>query len=183
MLPMLNNNPIQDSRSIFKAPKGYEQYANPLLPDYSRDALKAFIQKLSPYTSGSIDTLGQQARGGANIDNFRKSQMSEFQQNIIPQIMQQYGSFGSGRNSGLNNSIASATSQLGDNLATRREGTQQSAIDQLLGLQNQLFNTRPYEFGLQQKPQRTSFFSGSQGNPGGLENIASILKSILPMFF
>lgn len=177
---------MEDPSSLFKPPKGYQQYANPLLPDYSRDALKALIQKLSPMTSGAIDVLGQQARGGANIDQYRNSQMANFQSDIIPQILQQYGSFGSGRNSGLNNALASATGQLGQNLATRREGLQSDAISQLLGFNTQFLNMRPYEYGLKEIPEKKSkwmeFLGGSNGQKGGLENITNIITKILPFF-
>lgn len=180
---------MEDPSSMFRAPKGYSQYANPLLPDYSRDQLRSLVQKLSPLTSGAIDTLGQQAKGGANIDQYKNAQMAQFQTDIIPQIMQQYGSFGSGRNSGLNNALASASGQLGQNLATRREGMQSDAIAQLLGLNSQFLNTRTHEYGLQQKEQSAlSRFllgssgqgGGSNGQKGGLENIANILIKVLP---
>jgi hypothetical protein len=39
------------------APKGYQSVATPLMNQPSRDALKNYMQQISPLTTGAIQTL------------------------------------------------------------------------------------------------------------------------------
>ena len=159
---------------ITRSPKGYSSYANPLMNQFTQDHLRNLMQQISPHTTGAISQLGQMAGGQGDISNYKEQQMSDFQQNVLPQILQQFGSFGSGRGSGLNNALASATQGLGQNLEARREGLQSDAISQLLGLNSQLMGQRTHEYGLVQKPKSglSSFLSE------GVPNIAKILSSL-----
>lgn len=130
----------------------YRRISSPLLNDFSRDSLRSLMQQLSPYTTGAISQLGQQAIN-PNADEYRQASIDQFQQDDLPRILQQYGGFGSGKNSGLNNALALGAQNLGQNIASRREGMQNDAIRQLLGLQTQLINTRTDEYGFMPKKE------------------------------
>jgi hypothetical protein len=90
--------------------------------------------------------------------------------------LQQYGAFGSGKNSGLNNAVAASAQGLGQNLAARREGMQQDAISQLLGLNNSFMGMRDYEHGYLQRPESSTSKFLSKGLPA----IASLASNFIP---
>jgi hypothetical protein len=119
----------------------------------NRDLFRSGLQSASPYFSGSVDLLGQTALGRQNDQARTAKDISTFQQRDLPQILSTYGSFGSGRSSGLNNAIAGGVQGLGESLMARREDTQERALRDFLNLSQQLIGTRENEYGLMQKPR------------------------------
>jgi hypothetical protein len=91
------------------------------------------------------------------------------------------GGLGSGamsarRSSGFNNTVNQATSDFAQDLQARRQGLQQQAIRDLMGMSNDLLNQR--SFDLVRKPQKSGgFFSSLLGGSGGL--IGGALGSFL----
>jgi len=65
----------------------------------------------------------------------------QFQQEIIPDISEQFAGMGSGGSfgSGLNNSLARAGQELSTNLAGLRAGLKNNALQALQGMQSQAF--------------------------------------------
>jgi hypothetical protein len=133
--------------------EGYNRTAIPLMNEYSRDQLRNYMQQISPYTTGAIDTLGQRAGGQGGMDEYKKAMISRYQQEDLPSIMQQYGGQGSGRSSGMQNALAAGAQNLGQNLAARREDMQSQAIQQLLGLNSDFMNMKDYEHGFSEIPE------------------------------
>jgi len=160
--------------------KGYTPIQVPVGNDVGRQALRNQMQQVSPITTKAINSLSQlagfsdNANGADNgLQAYKQQQQNRFNQEIVPGILQR---FGGQRGSGLNNSLASASQGLGENLAARREDMQMNALQQLLGLNSQLMNTKDYEHGFLQDPE-----SGwSQFASKGLPAIASIVSDIMP---
>jgi hypothetical protein len=137
----------------YRSPRGYNTVATPLMNQQSRDILSGLMQKLSPYTSGSVDILGQQALGqGGGLGETKM--INDYKSKILPSILQNFGSFGSGENSGLNAALAQGSQGLAESLAERRENLQQSSIRDILGLNQSLLSMRPEEYSLQPKKQK-----------------------------
>jgi hypothetical protein len=75
------------------------------------------------------------------------------------------GSLGSRRSSGFQNAGSQAASQFAQQLQSQRQGLQQNAIKDLLGMSNQLLGQRPYETIL--TPKSGGFLQNLLGSLAG----------------
>lgn len=154
--------------------RGYRVATTPLMNQQSRDILSGLLQKLSPYTSGSVDVLGQQAlgQGGGLGEN---KMINDYKQNVLPSILQNFAGFGSGEGSGLNAALSQGAQGLGESLAARREDLQQNSIRDILGLNQSLLGMQPEEYSLQPKHQSSA--------GGKIEQILKLLSGSAGSFF
>jgi hypothetical protein len=155
--------------------RGYRVATTPLMNQQSRDILAGLLNKLSPYTSGAADALGQQALGeGGGLGETKM--INDYKSKILPSILQNFGGFGSGENSGLNAALSQGSQGLGESLAARRENLQQNSIRDILGLNQSLLGMQPEEFSLQ--PKKSTGLNGDR-----ISQILNILASAAGSFF
>lgn len=129
------------------------------------------VKRLQQFTPEQMQ-LFQQLMGGvgpglqgglSQLSNLAAGDQSQFEQLEAPALRQfgelqgnlasRFSGMGSGarRSSGFQNTMNSAASDLAERLQSQRLQLQQNAIQQLLGLSNQLLGQRPYEQFLQEK--------------------------------
>ena len=84
------------------------------------------------------------------------------------------GSLSSRRSSGFNNTMNQASSDFAQDLHSKRQGLQQQAIRDLMGLSNNLLGQRPYEQFLTPKSSWLDSLGGLGSLFGGLGKIGSL---------
>ncbi len=75
------------------------------------------------------------------------------------------GSMGNRRSSGFQNTTTAASSNFAQDLASRRQGLQRQAIQDLMGFSSSLLGQKPYERQLQEKQQKQAL--GGWGSVAG----------------
>lgn len=134
---------------LAKAPRGY---TNRQQQQFTPEQLKLF-QGLFSHV-GPESYLGKLAGGDESqfdqIEAPALRQFSGLQGNIASRFS---GAGIGGRNSsGFQNEMSGAASDFAQQLQSQRQGLQQNAIRDLMGMSSQLLGQRPYEQSLVQKP-------------------------------
>ena len=145
-----------------KAPSGYKafQQYTPEQMDLFQNAFN-FVGKdsyLNRLASGDEDIFNQ-------IEAPALRQFSGLQGNIASRFSKM--GMGARRSSGFQNTINNEASNFALQLQSQRQGLQQQAIQELMGLSNQLLGQRPY--GLVEKQNKPSFW---QSLVGGVAPVA-----------
>lgn len=140
-----------------KIPKGYK-YGQ--LQQFTPEQMQLFKQMFGQV--GPESYLSRLAGGDedmfAEMEAPAMRQFGQLQGNIASRFsgFGGPGSLSSRRSSGFQTTMGQAGSDFAQDLAARRQQLQQGAIQDLMGLSNQLLGQRPYEQFLVQKQQRPS---------------------------
>lgn len=160
-------------KKMAKAPKGYS-WAQQFTPE-QMDLFQQLFSNLSPGSYLSRLAGGEQGM----FDEMEAPALRQFNE-IQGGIASRFSGMGMGarRSSGFQNTINQASSNFAQDLQSKRQGLQQQAIKDLMGLGNDLLGQKPYS--LAEKPQSgwskfaeafggaiPGAIAGFAGNPGG----------------
>lgn len=143
---------------VEKIPKGYKTGA---LQQFTPEQLQLFQQMFGHL--GPDSYLSRLAGGDESFfDEMEAPALRQFQglQGNMASRFSGFGgekSLGARRSSGFQNEMSAASSNLAQDLQSRRQGLQRQAIRDLMGLSENLLGQRPYERFMiekQQKPNR-----------------------------
>lgn len=161
-----------------KIPKGYQKGQ---LSQFTPEQMQLFQQMFSNVSPDSY--LSKLAGGDQSMfDEMEAPAMRQFQ-DLQGQNASRFSGMGMGarHGSGFNNTMNQATSDFAQDLSSRRGELRRQAINDLMGMSNQLLGQRPNEQFLVEKPQKQSSgwggvagagigalggFALSGGNPG-----------------
>jgi hypothetical protein len=147
-----------------KIPKGYRQGQ---IQQFTPDQLQLFKQMFSHV--GPDSYLSRLAGGDEDIFNQIEApalkQFSALQGNLASRFSGM--GMGGRRSSGFQNSINQAGQDFASQLQSQRQGLQQQAIQDLMGLSNSLLSQRPYEQFLVEKQRKPSGWGSLAGALGG----------------
>jgi len=153
-----------------KLPSGYRQYQ---MQNYTPEQMGLFKQAFSHV--GPESYLSKLASGDqSQFDQMEEPAMRQFSQ-MQGQMGSRFsgmGGTGSRKSSGFQNSANQASSDFAQDLAGRRQTLQRQAINDLMGMSNQLLGQKPYDQGIMQKQQKEGFnwgglAGGAIGGVGG----------------
>lgn len=140
-------------------PKGYSKGQ---LSQYTPEQKELFQQMFSHV--GPDSYLSRLAGGDEDIFNEMEApamrQFNELQGGLASRFSQGggAGSLSARRSSGFQNSNTAAASNFAQDLASKRQGLQQQAIKDLMGISESLLGQRPEDKFLVEKPQRQNTF-------------------------
>lgn len=129
-------------------PKGYSRGQ---LQQYDPQQMQLFQQLFSQVSPGSY--LSRLAGGDqSQFDELEAPAMRQFQ-GLQGQLASRFSGMGMGarRSSGFQNTANQATSDFAQDLQSQRQGLQRQAIQDLMGMSNQLLGQRPQEQFLTKK--------------------------------
>lgn len=130
---------------------GYNQMQ---MPQFTPDQMKLFQQMFSHV--GPDSYLSKLAGGDEETFNQMEAPAMRQFQGLQGQLASRFsgaGGLGARRSSGFQNTMSQASSDFAQDLQSRRQQMQQSAIQQLMGLSSQLLGQRPYEqFMMKKEP-------------------------------
>lgn len=144
-------------------PKGYNTGQ---LAQYTPEQNQLFKQQFSHLGPNSY--LSRLAGGDQELFNEIESPALQQFQGTLGGIASKFSGQGMGsrRSSGFQNATTSAASNFAQQLQSNRQGLQRQAINDLMGMSNQLLGQRPYERFMTQKEQKQPSGWGSIG--GGI---------------
>ena len=119
---------------------------------------------------GPDSYLGKLAGGDqATFDQMEKPALRQFNE-LQGGLASRFSGMGMGgrRSSGFQNTSTQAASNLSQNLQSQRQQLQMQALQQLMGMSNQLLGQRPNEQFLTKKQQRPSFWESMIPMAGGI---------------
>lgn len=121
------------------------------------------VSGVSGLTPDMFALLNQLLSGDEEaLESFQAPAMRQFEEDIIPSIMERFAGAGALSSSGLQQTLGRAGESLAEKLSAQRSGLQQNALQSLMGLG---------QIGLQ--PKTTPYTKqGSQGLIGSLAPIA-----------
>lgn len=155
----------------------YRPVTSPLMSPQATEQLQGLRNKLSPYSSQLIDILGNQALGKdtGSHQAYIQNAFKQMREGPVADIYQSLGTFGSGRNSGLNNALAAARANTEGSLISRTQDRQDQSLRDLLNLQTQLLGMREEEYGhMENPPEKEGFdFFGI---------LSSLIPQLSPLF-
>lgn len=140
-----------------KAPKGYKSGA---LQQFTPEQMQLFSQMFSHL--GPDSYLSRLASGDQGLYDEMEApalkQFSSLQGGLASRFsgMGGQGALSSRGSSGFQNTMNQAGMDFASQLQSNRQGLQRQAIQDLMGLSNQLLGQRPWERTLTQKPQNES---------------------------
>ncbi len=167
-----------------KVPKGYKAGA---LQQFTPEQMQLFQQLFSnvgPESYLSRLAGGDQSMFG-EIEAPALKQFSELQGNLASRFSGM--GMGARRSSGFQNASNSAAMDFASQLQSQRQGLQRQAIQDLMGISNQLLSQRPYERFLTKKQEKTPFWKqmlglispvGGDIAEGGTENTQNFFKAM-----
>jgi len=134
------------------------------------DPLYGAFNELNPQGISALQgLLNYQPEG---LEDMQRPALDQFQNQIVPGILERFSGLGAARSSALNQTLGEAAKGLGTNLAALRAQQQQgaagirgNALQQLLGM-NQFLLRTPYQ-------------EGRQSSPGLWEQLAPITGQLL----
>lgn len=164
-----------------KIPKGYEQGT---IQQFTPEQMKLFQSMFSHL--GPDSYLSRLASGDESLFQQMEApalrQFSGLQGNIASRFSGGggAGSLGSRNSSGFQNTMNQAGADFSQDLQARRQGLQQNAIRDLMGMSNSLLSQRPYEqFLTEKKPgfleQLLGGLAGAGGQAAGMVGGGGIL--------
>jgi hypothetical protein len=139
-----------------KSPK-IKQFQN--LSPFQQKFQNQLLSGVSGLTPSMFDLLEQLlSQDEEATSDYEAPALRQFQEQIIPSILERFAGAGALSSSGLNQSLAKAGESLSEKLAAQRSGLQQNALQSLMGLS---------QVGLQQRSTPYTK-QGSQGLIGAL---------------
>ena len=162
--------------SIPRAPTGYNMVQLPRMSTQQMQRQQERLGQLGPQAGMAQDLLSKLALGDESAySKMEAPALRAFQEKIIPQLSEQFGSGGMLRSSAFANAAAGAGTDLAERLGAQRAGIQQNALKNLLGLEQSLLSQSPYEFGLAQKPEKKKkWWETLLGSAGGIAQLGSL---------
>jgi len=158
-------------------PKGYRHGQ---LQQYTPEQMQLFQSMFSQVQPGSY--LSRLAAGDEGIFNqIEAPAMSQFQ-GLLGQTNARFGTggvgHGFGRSSGFQNTLGQQSMDFAQQLASQRQGLQQRAIKDLMGMSGELLGQKPYEQFL--APKQKSFWKELLlGSAPGIAQGAAMLPFLL----
>lgn len=161
-------------------PTGYDLIK---LPTLGPGQKRVYNQLQSTFGRGAkgLDLFSRLAGGDTSgFEQLEKPAMRQLQEQILPQVAQRYAGQGIRGSSGLQTSLSSAAEKFGESLQSQRLGIQQQALNQLLGLGQQLLGTPTEQNVLMRQPE--SIWSQLLGSlvgglaPAATSGIYSLLR-------
>jgi hypothetical protein len=145
-----------------RIPKGYSQGTLQQFTPEQMQLFQSLFSQVSPESYTGRLAGGDQSLFG-QIEAPALRQFNELQGGLASR----FSGMGSGarRSSGFQNASSAAASNFAQDLQSRRQSLQQQAIQDLMGMSNNLLNQRPYEQFLTQKPK--SFWHQLLGSASG----------------
>lgn len=139
-----------------KIPSGYKSGQ---ISQFTPEQMQLFQQMFSQV---SPDSYTSKLAGGdeslfGEIEAPALKQFSGIQGNLASRFSGM-GSFGGRRSSGFQNSSNAAASDFASQLQSNRQGLQRQAIQDLMGMSNNLLSQKPYENFLIKKDQKEPFW-------------------------
>lgn len=167
---------IQSSRPPTGKVAGYKVGQ---LQQFTPEQLKLFQSMFGHLGEGSY--LSRLAGGDESLFGEMEAPALKQFSGLQGQMASRFSGMGSGarRSSGFQNTMNQASSDFAGELQSRRQGLQQQAIKDLLGMSNELLGQRPYEQFLteKKKPWWQQILGGDNGIfGGGGQNLANIGK-------
>lgn len=151
---------------------GYNLIQVPGLSDQQKELLSSLLSKTQPGVVGGLDLASRLAAG--DISTFKEREapaLRQFQEQILPSIANRFSSQGALKSSGFQNAAAAQGANLAENLQSQRQNIQRQALQDLLGLSENLLGQRPDIYGLQKVEK----------GPNIGEIIAGVGSNLLPL--
>lgn len=143
-----------------KTPQGYKTAQ---LQQFTPEQLQLFQQQFSHL--GPESYLSKLASGDqsafAEMEEPALRQFNELQGGLASRFSG--AGLGARKSSGFQNASTSAASNFAQDLAAQRNSYRQQAIQDLMGLSNQLLGQRPYERSLVEKQEKSNGWAGLAG--------------------
>lgn len=147
-----------------KVPSGYKKFQ---LQNFDPNQMALFQQLFSQLGPDSF--LSKLA--GGDQDTFNQIEAPALKQfsGLQGNIASRFSGMGTGatRSSGFKNTMNQAASDFAGQLQSQRQSLQQQAMQDLMSFSQMLFNQKPYETGLVQKPQKSNALSAFAHGIGG----------------
>lgn len=142
---------------------------------------KTLVQQYTPEQMQQHQQMFQYAAPDSYLSKLAGGDQSTFDQVEAPafrQFNQQVGNLasrfsgmggtGSRRSSGFQNASTQAASNFAQDLQSNRQNLQRQALTDLRGLSQELLSARPYEVGLEEKPQGFDWLGAGGALAGGV---------------
>lgn len=145
-----------------RVPTGYAGMGNKVPSGYKAGRIQNFTPEQmqlfqSLFSNVSPESYLSKLAGG-DEDTFNQIEAPAMRQfsSLQGNLASRFSGMGSGarRSSGFQNTMNQATSDFAQDLMSRRQALQQNAINDLMGLGNQLLGQRPYETNLVPKQKK-----------------------------
>lgn len=125
-------------------------------PNFTPEQMNLFQQLLGGVSqggglSGGVDFLSQLAGGDESAFEAAEAPSYAAFDKMLGQLGSRYSQLGARDSSSFNQAVSGGASDLAQDLGAKRLGMQNSAIDRLLGLSQQLLGQQPYENYQEQK--------------------------------
>lgn len=104
------------------------------------------------------------------LEDFQRPILENYNENIIPNLMEKFGGIGAKSSSAFNQTLAKQGRKLAGDLSTQRAGLKNNAVTALQNYSGQALNQSQGKYN----QQGTSGLFGSNGGFGGLGNILSM---------
>lgn len=153
---------------------GYKTYSLPNLTQEQQGVIQQQLPQMGQGTRSGIDYYNKLASGDQSMFQDIEAPAYEAFNKLLGQVGSRFSQYGGRDSSAFQNAIAGAGGELSQNLASQRNNLRQSAIDKLLGQQNQLLGIKAFETGLQPKNRKQGFDWG-----GMLQALAPILGGMM----
>jgi len=163
------------------ANSGFKQFKEKIPSGYKAGGLQQFDpQQMELYRSlfsqlGPDSFLSKLAGGDqSTMEQMEAPAMRQFQ-GLQGQLASRFSGMGTGarRSSGFQNTMNQASSDFAQDLQAKRLGLRSQALQELMGMSNNLLGQRPYERFLTEKQNKNSGWGGAIGAAlGGLGGFA-----------
>jgi hypothetical protein len=152
-------------------------------PDYDpgqMELLNQLTQGVQGGNKNALEYLNSILSGeeGA-FQDFEAPYKQQFEQEVIPGILERFSGAGARSSSGIQQALASAGKDLSTNLAAQRAQLKQGAINQLLGFNREALTKKNSRYMQEGRPSFFQQLSGpaSTGASQGIEELLSWLKN------
>ena len=148
-------------------PKGYSMYSLPTMGGGQKDLYNLFSSQLGGALPDTFQQLFGMASGNEDVFNKLEAPLlNKFNREILPGIANRYAGSGISGSSGMQNSMATAATDLGTNLQAQRANIMQQSMRDVLGLGEHLLGMQTNQYGLVQKQNMLGDLMKMLGNAG-----------------
>jgi len=152
---------MSSGNNLGKAPKGYSKVSN-----FTPEMQNLFQSLFGQLGEGSY--LSKLAAGDQGLfDEMERPALQQFS-GQLGNLASRFSGMGLGsrKSSGFQNTATQASSDFAQSLQSKRQGLQQQAIRDLLGMGNQLLGQKPFSYLENEKPWWQEFGSALSGGLG-----------------
>lgn len=140
-------------------PSGYRNIQVPRMSPEQMQLFNMLLGGANKFGATGLDLLGKYAMGDQeSLDALFQPSINQFNQQVIPGIARRFAQGGGLQSSDFNNAVAGAAGNLSAELGAQRVGIQQSALDRLMKMQQDLLGYQPFENILEKKKGWWDYF-------------------------